>query len=642
MSNQSSPFTNNVCIVIAPSFVVGLLIGYCNIPLWLFLIPFLFSIFLFLWLSERTANPYKSVLDSRKDFFWIIPASITLGMIIMFLHKPGDYDFENDDYPPYAFGTVKKIDFLSYGDKATVEIHGFTNMADRITNINPLLVNIVTNAACFGVGDEILFPNELRPVEYNLNYADKFIGNRNVRYSQKIKSRFISITKKGHEHNSVYTTVRNIIWESDLSQGSKGLLSTLLLGESDSMSATEKKAFSSAGISHILAVSGLHLGIIALILSWLLLPLNFFLNHRIRYIILIAFLWGYTCFCGFPPSCVRACIMISVYYFSIIIERRYSALNAVCAAVILMLAVSPMSIFDIGLQLSVTTVVGILLLMPALDFGLQHSHPVIYRICNMGFVTIVAVISSWIITAYYFGIFPLMFLPVNLLILPTLPVMICVSALCIGFLFAGIDASFLIWIIDSWHDGILMLTSLCSDSVELKISGVTVLLYCFIFITGIIAIYIRKKKIALRVLCLLLIGIVIDIFIPFSKEPSGFIVQNYPDAVYIRTYQQGKDSLIKFDKDAFTEVAIAENDIVVADGDIDFYDSMQSKTCDYLIIGNGYNGQLTDLLRFFNPRRIILHSSLKGDKESTFKYECKSSGYETHIIREDGPLRVLD
>lgn len=199
------------------------------------------------------------------------------------------------------------------------------------------------------------------------------------------------------------------------------LLSAFSVGERREFPQDLNEAYSSAGVSHILALSGLHLGMFYMVLVTLL---SFAGGSRALFIareLLILFLlWVFAFVAGLTPSVVRAAILFTILGVGRCLRRDASALNSLGGAAIVMLLVSPRLLFDVGFQLSFSSVASILLLLPWLrsvlrcdDYGSAYN-----RVMSLVAVSLAAQVGVLPFVWYYFGTFPLYFLLANILIVP--------------------------------------------------------------------------------------------------------------------------------------------------------------------------------------------------------------------------------
>ncbi len=149
--------------------------------------------------------------------------------------------------------------------------------------------------------------------------------------------------------------------ELDLSPDALSVVGAMLLGRRDLMDRQLTLSYRESGAAHILAVSGLHLAIIFLVVNNLLLVINIFpYGHIARKILIIIILWLYAAIVGMSPSVVRAASMLTVYQLIYLLHRRYYSINALLIAVVAMVLLDPSILFDVGFQLSVVAVLGIL------------------------------------------------------------------------------------------------------------------------------------------------------------------------------------------------------------------------------------------------------------------------------------------
>ena len=144
------------------------------------------------------------------------------------------------------------------------------------------------------------------------------------------------------------------------SGASHSVVEGMVVGSRHNMSATLREQYSATGLSHILAVSGLHLGIIVLVVSLLLTPLKLLTHGQIMADILtVAALWLFVLISGASPSVVRAALMFSVLILAKNSVGHYNPINALAFAIFLMLCYNPQTLYDISFQLSVLAVIGI-------------------------------------------------------------------------------------------------------------------------------------------------------------------------------------------------------------------------------------------------------------------------------------------
>lgn len=197
------------------------------------------------------------------------------------------------------------------------------------------------------------------------------------------------------------------------------ILAAMTLGDKSALTQELRETYSITGASHILALSGLHLGIIYLLLYRLTLGRRrFWLSQTL----IVLCIWAFAFLTGLSTSVVRSATMISIYALFAVAGRHRSPVNLLCFTAIIMLLVNPASIDDIGFQLSFAAVLSILLWMPLIEHFLpEHyldSHPFKGFIINMVGMSVAAQIGVAPIIAYHFGRFSTYFLFTNFLVIP--------------------------------------------------------------------------------------------------------------------------------------------------------------------------------------------------------------------------------
>ena len=146
------------------------------------------------------------------------------------------------------------------------------------------------------------------------------------------------------------------------SGAARAVVMAMTIGERGEITPELRKSYSASGTSHLLAVSGLHVGVVFLIVNILLLPLVLLRYGNIaRSLLVIALVWLYVLLCGMSPSAVRAAVMFSFLQLSIVWLREYRSVNILASTAFVMLAFETHLLFDISFELSFLAVAGILL-----------------------------------------------------------------------------------------------------------------------------------------------------------------------------------------------------------------------------------------------------------------------------------------
>ncbi len=232
------------------------------------------------------------------------------------------------------------------------------------------------------------------------------------------------------------------------------LLRALLTGLRDGLSRETVASFRAAGASHILALSGLHLGIIYLLLSKLLAVMG---NGRVAYVlrsvVVVAACAFYTLMTGAGPSIVRAFLFICINEMMRHAPgRRKSPVAVWCIALLVQLVISPWVIRSVGFQLSYLAMLGIFVLFPWLE-GFYEKPARGWSPMRWAWSSMALSISCQVFTAplvwLRFGTFPKYFLLTNLIALPLTSALMFSAVVCLVLAAFGICPSWLVWVVDT-------------------------------------------------------------------------------------------------------------------------------------------------------------------------------------------------
>ncbi len=218
------------------------------------------------------------------------------------------------------------------------------------------------------------------------------------------------------------------------------LAAGLTLGGSGRLRRDLKEVFARAGVLHILAVSGLHVGFAAAFIAALL----FFtpLDHRAKFLIVVCALLGYAGVTGFRPSVVRATAMASLAGLAMVSQRKVSAMHTVNITAIAFLVVDPLLLFDVSAQLSFGAVYGIIYLYPRIQAHLieRVRSQVLRIVLRPMAVSLSAQIFVAPLIIHYFHRLPVYAVLANLVIVPaaSIAIFMLYISICAGWLWFGL------------------------------------------------------------------------------------------------------------------------------------------------------------------------------------------------------------
>lgn len=228
----------------------------------------------------------------------------------------------------------------------------------------------------------------------------------------------ITVERKPSGLRSLLNRLRSGIAEAIVSSGVDGptaaFLLAVILADDVYVSPDAIESFRLSGLAHMLALSGLHVGIIASLVMLLLIPVQTVRGgFYIRYFLAVAAIWAYAFIAGISPSILRATIMFTVYIISKVIERDYIGFNSLFTAIIVILLINPLWLFTPGFQLSVLSVASILGFFGCLPRKFQKKRILYHITCAAG-VPVAAMLGSGVVSTWVFGYFPGTFLASNI------------------------------------------------------------------------------------------------------------------------------------------------------------------------------------------------------------------------------------
>lgn len=232
----------------------------------------------------------------------------------------------------------------------------------------------------------------------------------------------------------IQTAMFNCIKNSGIDGDNLAVLRALIIGDKQLLSEELISSYSAAGAMHVLAVSGLHVGLVFMVLSFVLRPLNRrrFGKH-IAAVLIIAGLFLYAALAAFSPSVCRACIMLVFILIGNTLGRKTNVYNSLAASALFLLCHNPYNIFEVGFQLSYCAVISIVCFQPIMHKAIYIRNKILNYAFELATVAIAAQIGTMGITIFYFHVFPNYFLITNILIIPAVTVIMFTVAATLIF-----------------------------------------------------------------------------------------------------------------------------------------------------------------------------------------------------------------
>jgi competence protein ComEC len=278
-------------------------------------------------------------------------------------------------------------------------------------------------------GDLILFNSKMQLMEDPKNPGafnfKEYLEKKNIFHSVYIKENKFKVL--GNKKISflkdlaigIKLKLLSILKENKLVNQELAIASSLLLGYDEEIDNELSNAYALTGTIHVLSVSGLHIGIIFLVLN----KMFSFLGKTkkgliIQGILVLSGVWLFAMISGLSPSVVRAAVMFSLFIFGKTFKLPGNIFNTLLASAFLVLLSNPFLILDIGFQLSYLAIGGILFFQPKIYAWFKFKNKLIDKTWSLTSVSLAAQITTFPLTIYYFNNFSISFIVANLLIIP--------------------------------------------------------------------------------------------------------------------------------------------------------------------------------------------------------------------------------
>lgn len=441
--------------------------------------------------------------------------------------------------------------------------------------------------------------------------------------------------------------LRALLWREEIvdsfrSWGLKGevlaVVSALTVGDKSELTRELKDSYTAAGTSHILALSGTHIVLLAMIVSWMLFPLRYFRGGKqMTGVLVVLFLWLFAFLSGLSPSVIRAVVMYSLCVVATVVsEDRFSAVSSVSLAAFLMLVYRPMYLFDVSFQLSYVAVLSLLVIYPSVE-RLFHCR---WKLANYVWQTIALSFAAQLGTLpfvlCYFGTFPTYFLLANLVVTPLSVVILGLSLVCLvcgsfSWLLKGLEwAVLLLNVTMKWVQGLSG-----SQITSVYFSPFQAWLFALALIFVLLYVARRSAKRLIGSLCCL--NLLVATFLIERFTPAEDYLYFTRAGIY--TKRERNVSRLLSDGGIYQ---IKELRVVLAD-DVRWRNKQTKERLplDYVYICRGFRGSVKDLNELFRIKHIIFDDSLNENFKEQLKRECETAGLAYVDIGETGSYAVM-
>lgn len=293
--------------------------------------------------------------------------------------------------------------------------------------INTILA-IKDDTLRYQIGDKLLVNSSLQPIDYISHPAQfdykNYLARKHIYHRIKANTDDITLISKSKSFsilkfsNNCRSKLLSILRLNIKDNGSYEMAAALLLGERSELDKDLLKSYSDTGTIHIISVSGLHVGIIFIVLQFILNHLPLFKNKIVKCILIIICIWFYSILTGLPASVIRSALMISFHTIGKTIAIKTNGINHVAASALVLLSINTNYLFDIGFQLSYLAVFGIMYLQKPISDLYVPQNKLSSYIWLTSSVSISAQLFTLPVCLYYFHQFPNYFILANLIAIP--------------------------------------------------------------------------------------------------------------------------------------------------------------------------------------------------------------------------------
>ena len=653
---------------------------------WMPLVLMAVAVAVYAWMSHCGKTPEQKL---RQRPYYIIPLAViamSLGWLAAIVHCPPHLSVEQR-HDRMLTGRVAELSYTDFSMRLAIDV-----LDKDLPNCRVL----VTTRGCdytARAGDVVTWPAALEEIRNSgnpdeMDYALLMLHSEGIRYEQHLPVN--DVRKVGYSPTlttrlaEVRRTLAGKVFNTTLSSGAQHFVVALLLGDSHLIDKVTRAEFSTAGIAHVLALSGLHVGIIALLIYWLLFPLDYFGLKKVRLAITLAAIILFAVFTGLSPSVVRATIMTGFVFASLILYRRSTALNALAMAALLILVFSPSDLFNTGFQLSFITV-GALLLFARVPERLQSGKRWVNYLTTTVITSLVAMLSTIALNAHYFHTISLMSVVSNVLVLALLPIFVVLAALFLLVSAAGMHWGWLDHCVDGIYGYIHGVARAVNATPLSHVSGVyvsTVGVILYFVIMGLIVLwfYRRRRRYLAAAGIALMIALAHSAWLDWRTPHRGMAMFNSFTATPVLYYDGGKGyvwipdqeetDLTDFERHHAGFLARRNiNDLILVPEDTVMHlddalfkppyaylmgkrllavgrGNWKNRTADTpmevddIIVTKRYHGTAGKLKELFSFHRLVISGAQQGSAVEALAMECDSLGIDYHALGTQGAIVV--
>ncbi len=387
---------------------------------------------------------------------------VCAGSLLTFAHTPAPIAETSLDHKAHFTAKVISNKETDYGCRLRLRIFEADSTACAPQEAE---ATIFRHDFCPAVGSTIEGMGKISFIPQNLALPDTAddkeiqrtiylisLKRQGVNYTILPQSKSLKIIQTPNSYHTWVGKLRDAMWNgialSPIDGKCASFLLAAILGDRSFLVPSEYENFRMTGTAHVLALSGLHVGIIVSLFGLLCIPLRALRRgYRYSYPVIILFVWIYAIITGMSASVSRSAIMLTLMMLGILLQRGSYPFNALCLAAIAILAFQPFQLFTPGFQLSFSSVLTLLIFARLIPERLQR-RPILYYGAMAIVVPVAAMLGTGLISAYYFHTFPWFFLPTNIIVGLLIGPVLGIGFVLMIFTMMGISVGWLGWIED--------------------------------------------------------------------------------------------------------------------------------------------------------------------------------------------------
>lgn len=537
-------------------------------------------------------------------------------------------------------------------------------------------------------GDRLCFSSEILPLESRADLPDEkditeYLGLVGIQARTTLHPDSVRVS--GCDASLYWRLQRygrrlsRMLLQSPLSDTAGSFMAAVLLGDVSALPSSVRELLTGAGLAHVFALSGLHVGIVAMVVSWLLWPLILFRRRRVRLLAMVGLLWVYALITGLSPSVVRAVIMASALMIAVVVERKSNPFNSLCLAALLILAFDPAALYKMGFQMSFMAVAAILSVGRIIEPLRVRLNPVFFGVLSFVAVSLAAVIATGIISAYHFHVFPVYFILANVGVALFMPVIIIGGILLLICGCFGCDVGLLCRFLDACVNAVCLIAGWVGSLPGATISRIYFsawLMVPYFAVAGCLCLWARSRRWVWPSAAVMLSGTIValhlllrpsypdaELFVTRERFHTNVLVRHGTRAVLFTTAPVHSRSDVMnscVDKYAgyFERRGVSGlNDVtdkVAGSGFVmDFCGKLirivgsdMDSTCsscvsyDYLLVCRGFRGDVVDLSRLLPSDTVLLSADINSIRHDRYARELASAGIRYRSLRT-GALHLV-